>query len=81
MSNITRADRLAAKLRAEASAENGAVKYSTAMLCSDELRRLAESERALLEALELAASIIGHPDDDTSRQIGALIAATKEASK
>lgn len=72
MSNITRAERLANALS------------WFGPTCDDadaELRRLAESERALLEALELAASIIGHHDDDTSKQLADLIAKTKDDRK
>ena len=39
-----------------------------------ELRRLHEVNTELLEALKLAKSIIGHPDDDASKFIAAAIA-------
>lgn len=92
MSNITRAERLAARLHDEATSESGAVKFTTSMLCCDELRRLAESERALMEALDRLekefrrvfpiyyyAEPWAHDTNPELRLAQQLIATTKEA--
>lgn len=44
---------------------------------ADELRRLHAQRDALLEALKLARSIIGHPDDAHSQMIDAAIKAAE----
>lgn len=43
-----------------------------------ELRRLHEVSAELLEALKLAQAIIGHPDDQGSKFIAAVIAKAEE---
>ena len=56
--------------------------YSTAphhKQAAAELRRLQAQRDALLEALKLARSIIGHPDDAHSQMIDAAIKAAEEA--
>ena len=44
-----------------------------------EIRRLKAEKKELLEALKLARSIIGHPDDAHSRHIAAVIAKAEAA--
>jgi hypothetical protein len=44
------------------------------LLAAAELRRLNQVNAELLEALQLAQSIIGHPDDPHSQHIAGVIA-------
>lgn len=53
-------------------------KYGTAV--EDACIEQANLAHELLEALKLAASIIGHPDDEASKQIAAVIAKATAAA-
>lgn len=60
------------------AAERKARDQALAHEAAAELRRLHEENAELLEALKLAQSIIGHPEDAHSKLISAAIAKAEE---
>jgi flagellar biosynthesis/type III secretory pathway protein FliH len=75
MSEQSTALRLAEALRNIAADTSLSDRYCEVMSeADDELRRLHALNGELLEALKLAQSIIGHPDDAHSKFIAAAIA-------
>ena len=66
-------------LRLADALDVGEISYTGMCQAAAELRWLHVVNQELLEALKLARSIIGHPDDAHSRHIAAAITKAEEA--